>query len=307
MEKVTGQKVLLFFSDAEECYEVDFYHSLFSYWVIGSPLRYRTCDLEDHWMYPSLASLPDPGRKINANLKKLIVPATASVEIMPPDELHVPGVTEYHTGGSYRIGSINQILATPTCTLNNVIAVSGHDHSRVCTVFEYAIAETDGCNRLQSVVWMVKPSTQNLKPKIIILERKESETVPSVCVLNRPTVDLFTPQSELVEPRGNLCCNIYFVFPRMMEDYGLNHLLVIAFLEKMKEHRIIIDEICQWSVSISVFLLACRARGSPSEQAMNQSIRHTCEDLQESHRLLLVSDPQFLPHMSTGKIECDVL
>jgi hypothetical protein len=62
----------------------------------------------------------------------------------------------------------------------------------------------------------------------------------------------------------------------------------------MKEHRILIDEIRQWSVSISEFLLGRRARGSPSEQGINESIRHTCEDLQESHRLLLVSDPQSL-------------
>jgi hypothetical protein len=43
MEKVASQKMLLFYSDAEGCYEIDFYHfyhNLFCYWLVGNGESY---------------------------------------------------------------------------------------------------------------------------------------------------------------------------------------------------------------------------------------------------------------------------
>jgi hypothetical protein len=42
MEKVAAQKMLFYYSDAEfeGCYEIDFYHNLFSGWFVGTGQPY---------------------------------------------------------------------------------------------------------------------------------------------------------------------------------------------------------------------------------------------------------------------------
>jgi hypothetical protein len=78
-------------------------------------------------MFSSLASNNSPGIRINNNMST-------------DPAISVPGLTLNRTGGSFRIGAISQIFSTPPCTMNNVVAVSGHDSPPVCAAFEYTLA-----------------------------------------------------------------------------------------------------------------------------------------------------------------------
>jgi hypothetical protein len=107
MEKVAAQKMLLYYSDAEGCYEIDFYHNLFSYWLVGNGQQYVQVGEdgsrpEDLWMFPSLASNNTPGTRINNNLRKLVASKSRSTKSSTESAITVPGMTLNHTGGSFR-------------------------------------------------------------------------------------------------------------------------------------------------------------------------------------------------------------
>jgi hypothetical protein len=90
MEKLASQKMLLFYSDAEGCYEIDFYQNLFCSWLVGNGESYLKVGedgsrAEELWMFPSLATT---GKIINNNLKRLVetpksTPATVTVPGCP--------------------------------------------------------------------------------------------------------------------------------------------------------------------------------------------------------------------------------
>jgi hypothetical protein len=118
MEKVASQKMLLFYSDAEGCYEIDFYHNLFCYWLVGNGESYLKVGedgsrAEELWMFPSLATTTEPGKRINNNLKRLVETPKST-----PATVTVPGLSLNHTGGSFRIGAMSQMFAAPSCNMS---------------------------------------------------------------------------------------------------------------------------------------------------------------------------------------------
>lgn len=268
MEKVTGQKTLLYFSDADNLFEIDFYHCMFSYWLIkyGSG---NSRDLpNDHtYMYPSLVNCSDISKKMVTGIRKLGNSNNSSSSTV------VKELNEFHTGNSFRIGAINTIAANSTCNLVNVVSVSGHDTTNICAAFEYLSYEqcfvARGCRALSGYPDVAKKVKS---PKLSFLDpnnqAKVIKMISNIVPLNGAEFQVNGRLWNFVET-----CAATFIlyFPRLIDKYRAQHRLVTLFKEKMILHNISAEEIRSWS-SIIQHNFINNQQQSRVEQGENPSI-----------------------------------
>jgi hypothetical protein len=106
--------------------------------------------------------------------------------------------------------------------------------------------------------------------------------------LNREKVYHFissmAPSRDIIFRDGNLwplveTCAATFIqyFPRLIDDYGVDHILVRRFKEHMSLNHITIDEIRLWSDQISSHMLSNHLRGEIMNSTVDEKVLKSCE------------------------------
>jgi hypothetical protein len=117
--------------------------------------------------------------------------------------------------------------------------------------------------------------------------------------LNREKVYHFissmAPSRDIIFRDGNLwplveTCAATFIqyFPRLIDDYGVDHILVRRFKEHMSLNHITIDEIRLWSDQISSHMLSNHLRGEIMNSTVDEKVLKSCEDTQRLLRNVMV-------------------
>jgi hypothetical protein len=101
--------------------ELDFYLCWATYFVIGGSQRYR----ESKWIFPFIADLKQPNRKINDYLGKL--------------RLKIDVLTEEYQGTALRIGATNHLANHPGITFEQLVTFGGWDMSSISACFHYIL------------------------------------------------------------------------------------------------------------------------------------------------------------------------
>lgn len=136
MEKVSNQKLLYMFADYNEWTACTFF-MLALYRISGNCERFtRSSIVDEHWIFPHLVLTADHVRKMNLTLRQL----TPQSDNQSKPGTTVLALTDNYTGTGFRIGSLNTITAHQDCDFKHGVMRSGHDHTKMCDLFEYSIA-----------------------------------------------------------------------------------------------------------------------------------------------------------------------
>jgi hypothetical protein len=119
--KTSKVKQMTFFPDKEHP-EMDFYLSLATYFAIGGFQRFNA---EKKWIFPFIADLKQPNRKINEYLAKL--------------RPRIHALTEEYQGTALRIGATNHLANHPDITIEQLIVFGGWDMSSFSAAFHYIL------------------------------------------------------------------------------------------------------------------------------------------------------------------------
>lgn len=243
MEKVSAQKLLYMFADYEDWSVCPFF-MLALYRISGNGNRHITNPLQDdHWIFPNLAMAASPAKKMNSILKSLVPEDDSN-----PTTETVAGLTKMHTGTGFRIGSINNIVRHPNCGVEHAVMRSGHDHTNICSVFEYLYAQAHlVATAGRALQEYPSPKNKSPQPRLLFLNEENK-----VLMANFMT-ELFGFYESDFSPSGKLWefakC-IFATFLMHVDNFLLSlpahHFLVLKLQQISSKFQIATDQLRQW-------------------------------------------------------------
>lgn len=146
MPKVLSAKHITLYNDALD-FELDPYFHLALYWIMGGGSRHlSSTELPEenlHWIFPSMALKSSPCRVVNERLRGAILALPSEELSYDVNAFKRVGVSSIAFSGMYsltslRDGAVSLILNHPSLQgPMHGVCRSGHDHTNVCSVFEY--------------------------------------------------------------------------------------------------------------------------------------------------------------------------
>lgn len=250
MEKVCGQKLLYVYADYDS-YLPCVFHSIACMMICGNGNRHYL-DMpkeERHWMFPNMAMHGDPVSKMNSTLRMLVAPATTSVSNDNDKSIYyVQGLTNHYTGTSFRTGSINTVMANYYCEVKHAVMRSGHDHTNICSVFEYMHALPEMVATAGKVLSHYPDPTKQVHPPKLVFVNEENNVR-----INNFIIDVLSINQDYLCPGGRLWPYVQTLFAvfimhwtQFFHDFGSTNLIITTFLAKAVYYNISLDTLSDW-------------------------------------------------------------
>ena len=258
MEKVSKQKTMAIFNDQTDNWLVDFDVAMFEFMLCPSISDGGEGDRREKWMFPHLALCNKPGDKINYMMKKI-------TKTNDEKQVFASKLTQSHTGGSFRIGSINEIVSNPYCGITHAALFAGHDYSQVCTVFEYALASLHMiCSSARAVAGSVTAGLRTPAPRPVFLynmsEEEKNQTLQFFKTLLNLRWDCFQENGRLWGYVERMIAAYVMHYPSIVRSRSRDHFITEKIDTEFYKsgNRVTKSKIILWSEEVRQDLAARR-------------------------------------------------
>lgn len=141
-----GNSKMVYFPSAADDYVGDFYNSLGCLRVVGNADRLNNFggDVDNIcWVFKQLAYASKPVEIVNTCIKSVSYFHNKERWNIPSERNTIARSLDLraYSSTSFQSGGADHIMSVPLCNFKHAVAVTGHDHTNVCALFEYVTVQ----------------------------------------------------------------------------------------------------------------------------------------------------------------------